>query len=224
MNSMKLNKVIFFDLDGVILDTESIYLKLMLEYNRKMNIEITREYYIKNLLGKTKLEISKYLSEKFEDKFEFEQYWSQLEEIRENYILNNKIKIKCGFLELMQFLKKNDYEFGIVTSNSKRLAIELLEKSGLMIEDFKFIITRENVINPKPASDLYNEAMKKIKNDDYSFIAIEDSTVGIESALGAGIEVIYVEDIDIVDPELKSKCLTSLKSLNDVIKLLKEMK
>ena len=93
-----------------------------------------------------------------------------------------------------------------------------------MIEDFKFIITRENVINPKPASDLYYEAMKKIKNDDHSFIAIEDSNVGIESALGAGIEVIHVEDIDIVDPELKSKCLTSLKSLNDVIKLLKEMK
>ena len=62
MNFMKLNKIILFDLDGVILNTEAIYLKLMLEYNKKINIPITKKYYIKNLLGKTKKEISYCLS------------------------------------------------------------------------------------------------------------------------------------------------------------------
>ena len=54
MSFMKLPKIILFDLDGVILDTESIYLKLMMEYNKKVNLPITKEFYINNFLGRTK--------------------------------------------------------------------------------------------------------------------------------------------------------------------------
>ena len=54
MNSTKLPKIILFDLDGVILDTESIYLELMVEYNKNVNMPITREFYINNFLGRTK--------------------------------------------------------------------------------------------------------------------------------------------------------------------------
>lgn len=224
MNSMKLNKVVFFDLDGVILNTETIYLKLMLEYNIKLDMAITKEYYIKNLLGKTKREISNYLSEKFKNKFEYNNYWKGLEEIRRNYLLNNKIEIKQGFFELMDFLKKNNYNFGIVTSNSKALAIDLLKNSGLNISDFNFIISREDVVNTKPAPDLYYKAMNNFKLKKQEYIAIEDSNVGIKSALSAGIKVINIKDIDIIELDLKTKCIATLKSLEEVIGILKEMK
>lgn len=221
---MKLNKVVFFDLDGVILNTETIYLKLMLEYNIKLDMAITKEYYIKNLLGKTKREISNYLSEKFKNKFEYNNYWKGLEEIRRNYLLNNKIEIKQGFFELMDFLKKNNYNFGIVTSNSKALAIDLLKNSGLNISDFNFIISREDVVNTKPAPDLYYKAMNNFKLKKQEYIAIEDSNVGIKSALSAGIKVINIKDIDIIELDLKTKCIATLKSLEEVIGILKEMK
>ena len=224
MNFMKSNKIILFDLDGVILNTESIYLKLMLEYSKKLNIPITKEYYIKNLLGKTKKEISHHLSIKFKEKFSYHNYWKNLEEIRNNYLLNNKIQVKNGFLYLKEFLEQNNYKFGIVTSNSKKLTKQLLINAGLKVNDFSIIISREDVINIKPNPELYLKAIKYFKSDINNFIAIEDSNVGIKSALNAGIEVINIKDIDIIDSKLKSKCLASIKSLEDVVGILKEMK
>ena len=46
MNSMKFPKAVFFDLDGTILDTEKLYLKLMLEYNKGKKMSISKKFYI----------------------------------------------------------------------------------------------------------------------------------------------------------------------------------
>ena len=58
MNFMKLPKVVLFDLDGTILDTENLYLNLMLQYNHHKNIFISKKFYIENFLGKSKDAIS----------------------------------------------------------------------------------------------------------------------------------------------------------------------
>lgn len=49
--------VVLFDLDGFILDTEFMYMKLMLEFNNNYKINISMDYYISNFLGKTKNQI-----------------------------------------------------------------------------------------------------------------------------------------------------------------------
>lgn len=223
MSFMKSNKIILFDLDGVVLNTEFIYLKLMLKYNENLDMPITKEYYIKNLLGKTKREISYFFSQDFGEKFNYDEYWSRLEIIRNKYLLNNKIDVKKGFLNLKSFLEQNNYKFGIVTSNSKKLTNELLINAGLNPCDFKIIVSRDDVVATKPNPDLYIKAMNHFKEKSERFIAIEDSNVGIQAALNAGIEVVNIEDIDIIELKMKSKCLASFKTLDDVIVLLKEI-
>ena len=47
---MKYVKAIFFDFDGVIVDTESLYLELMMKYNKENNLYLAKDYYIKKLL------------------------------------------------------------------------------------------------------------------------------------------------------------------------------
>ena len=90
MNFMKLPKVFLFDLDGTILDTENLYLKLMLEYNRHKNIFVSKKFYIKNFLGKSKDIISSIMEEKYNN-YNKEEYWKELLECRSNYILNHKM-------------------------------------------------------------------------------------------------------------------------------------
>ena len=65
--------------------------------------------------------------------------------------------------------------------------------------------------------------MNHFKEKSERFIAIEDSNVGIQAALNAGIEVVNIEDIDIIELKMKSKCLAIFKTLDDVIVLLKEI-
>lgn len=224
MNFMNYPKVILFDLDGVILNTEYLYLNLMLEYNKRMNLPISKKCYISNLLGKTRDDITDYFKKKFKNNFSDEDYWNGLIKYREQYLEKNPIELKIGAISLLKYLKENNCFLGIVTSNSITLVKKLLIKAGINIGDFEVIVTREDVSRTKPYPDLYLKAIEQFKISKKDVIAIEDSNVGIKSALDAGIKVINVEDIDIVDEKLKKKCFKVEKTLNDVIKFLKEMR
>ena len=224
MNSTKLPKIILFDLDGVILDTESIYLELMVEYNKNVNMPITREFYINNFLGRTKRDINSYYEKNYKEIFDSKQYWNGITKYRDDYFKYNRVKIKEGFLNLKQYLKDKKYLVGIVTSNSRKLTIKLLKAAGLKTGDFDIIITREDVFNTKPFPDLYVKAINYFKVDKENYIAIEDSNVGIQAALNANIKVINLKDIDVVKPNLKHKCFKCIKTLDEVIIILEEMK
>ncbi len=222
MNSSKYHKAIFFDLDGLILNTEILYCKLMIEYSKTMGIDITKAYYINNLLGKTKNQITIILKEKYKDKFNEDYFWNGLLKYREEYIDNNDITIKEGFFELLKYLKSNNYYISIVTSNSYNLVKKLISKTKININDINSIITREKVSNPKPSNELYQYAVKESSIDKEKIIVLEDSSVGLKAALSLGLNVIHVSDIEIINDELLSKCMYSVKSLKEVITVLKK--
>jgi HAD superfamily hydrolase (TIGR01509 family) len=54
---------------------------------------------------------------------------------------------------------------------------------------FEFIVSREDVINQKPASDPYRTAIRKSSRELSQILAVEDSESGIASAIGAGLTV-----------------------------------
>lgn len=224
MNFMNYPRIVLFDLDGVILNTESVYLDLMLKYNKKINLPISKRFYINNLLGKTKNEITYHLYKKFKTKFKEKEYWDDLFKYREEYLKNNLLEIKDGFVPLFKYLKKRGISIGIVTSNSIILVKQLLLNAGININDFDIIITREDVKSTKPAPDLYLKAIEYLKINKNEVIAIEDSNVGIRSALSAGINVINVKDIDFIENNLRKKCILAEESLNGVLNFFKEMR
>ncbi len=222
MNSSKYHKAVFFDLDGLILDTEKLYCKLMVDYSKKINLDMTENYYINNLLGKTKNQITDILKEKYNDKFNEEYFWDGLLKYREEYIDNNEINVKEGFFELIDYLKRNDYYIGIVTSNSYLLVKKLLSKTKINLNDFNSIITREKVSKPKPSDELYQFAIKESLIDKEQIIVLEDSSVGLKSAISLDLNVIHVKDIEMINDELLSKCIASVKSLKEVITILEK--
>lgn len=221
MLSMSYPKLVLFDLDGVILDTEVMYMNIMLKYNKKSNLKMSKDFYIKNLLGKTKSGISPILKELWKDKYDEESYWRGLLAYRSDYIKNNKIKVKRGFVKLYNCLKTNGCCVGLVTSNSIDLVRKLFSKSNLGESMFDVVITREDVTSTKPSPEPYEIAVKKIGVGKEHVIVIEDSLVGIQAALNAGLNVFNVKDISLVNNDLKSKCLLADTSLNKILKLFK---
>ncbi|MBR5662325.1 MAG: HAD family phosphatase [Bacilli bacterium] len=222
MNSSKLYKCILFDLDGVLLDTEKIYMNLMTNYNRKIGIFTNNDFYIKNLLGKTQTEINKYYCKHFKKSFNQTTYWDELLKLRHEFIENNQITIKPGVMELIEYLKTNKYTIGIVTSNSADLTKTLLNNSGIDINLFDVIVSREFVLKTKPSPELYLKAINILNVRKTDVLAVEDSKVGIKSAIKAGISVVYIEDIDVIPVGIRKKCISSCKNIKDVMKILNE--
>ena len=221
MNFMKLPKVFLFDLDGTILDTENLYLKLMLEYNRHKKIFVSKKFYIKNFLGKSKDIISSIMEEKYNN-YNNEGYWKELLEYRSNYILNHKIFVKNGFFEFIEYLQSEKCYIGLVTSNSFELIQLLLKQAGIDINIFNSIACRENVKHLKPHPALYEYAINQLNVEKNEVVAIEDSSVGIHAALNANISVIHVHDIERISRQLENKCAICAKSLYDIMLFYKE--
>jgi HAD superfamily hydrolase (TIGR01509 family) len=219
---MNCPKIVLFDLDGVILDTESIYMNLMLKYNDIHKIHISKDYYISNLLGKTKKQINDVLVKKNLKNELSKEYWDGLLKYREDYINKNRINVKKGFFNLVDYLKNGNISIGIVTSNSLVLVKKLLIRAQIDINMFDIIITREDVNATKPSPDLYLIALEKLNINSNQVIAIEDSNVGIISAASANIRVINVADLDNITKMNKEKCFAIVQSLDDIINIFEE--
>lgn len=216
MNSTNYHKAIFFDLDGVVVDTESMYQRIMMEYNRRKGLFISERLYNDHVLGKTQKMISEFLHKEWSNNYNEITYWDGLLEFREDYIKAHGVAIKDGFEELFAFLQKHGFYIGIVTSNSSQFACKLLEYAGIDLKWFNAVIAREHVQRTKPFPDLYEEAVRISGVSRNCIIAIEDSSVGIQAAIDAKINVIHVKDIAEISDELRKKCLIDVESLNEI--------
>ncbi len=180
-------KAVLFDLDGVLVDAVKLHQKAFIE-SVKPYKEITEEYHMQYLNGiptKKKLEklgfytdlIEKINAEKQEITFK---------------LIPELITPIPEVLEVINEIKKMQIPFA-VCSNSIRKSTELLLLHG-GVNDFKFIISNQEVIHPKPDPEMYLKAIERMKLDKSEVLIVEDSPVGLEAANKSGANVCQIKD------------------------------
>lgn len=83
-----------------------------------------------------------------------------------------KLALRPGFIELSAYLQEKEIPFTLASSNYKKDILYYLDKVGVK-DDFKHIISADDVKKAKPAPDIFNAAWEisgspeKEKNADY---------------------------------------------------------
>lgn len=178
-------KAVLFDLDGVLVDAVELHQKAFIEALRPYKT-IDEEYHMAHLNGlptKKKLE-----------KMGFNR--EIIEEVNKNKqeitfaLIRETIKPVPEVTKVIEELKKRGIKFA-VCSNSIRKSIELFLEA-IKLEGYEFVISNQEVINPKPHPEMYIRAIERLKEKGISIeeiVIVEDSPVGITAAEASGAKV-----------------------------------
>lgn len=176
-------KTIFFDNDGTLVDTETIYFEATKAILKELDVDMTRDWFIEYALKKnysawSLLEGRNFSAEEIETfKKKRNHYYAEL--------LKKKVQLLPGVLETLEKLYGR-VKMAVVTSSRKHHFEIILEKTGIS-HFFDFFVVNEDVKNEKPHPEPYLLALKRSGSNPLDCLAIEDTEKGVLSAKAAGI-------------------------------------
>ena len=213
-------KLVIFDVDGTLVDSESVYVKAALK-----NIEVNHYNIpmsaIMGIIGQNRVAGRKLIESTQDDSFNYDKYIKDFEKIRNQILENEPYKLKKGALNILNYCKKHNIKMAIATSTARDKQSKVLTELGI-IDYFDYMVFGDEIKNSKPAPDIYLKVYEHYNIDKDEMIIYEDSKNGILSAHNAGIRVVYIKDIVDVEEEVTSLCYKQVKDLDEGIEILNE--
>ena len=183
-------KAILYDLDGVLVDaTEWHYESLNLALKEVVGFVIERQEHIEIFNGIPtikKLEILE--SQGRIKKSQFDKIW-EIKQEKTTDVINSSAFIDPMKMRLHENTKQ--YKKCCVTNSIQKTAKLMLEKTG-QNQFMEFLISNEDISNPKPDPEGYVSAMKKMALQPNECLIVEDSPKGIDAANKTGANVFEV--------------------------------
>lgn len=210
-------KGIISDMDGVILDTEKLYVRFWREAASFYGFPMTLEHAlgIRSLSGKLAEEK---LQGWFGKEFDYNAVRQKRIELMDEFVSQNGVEPKPGAKVLLSYIKDNGYALALATATPVDRAGRYL-KSVELYSFFDQIVSAREVKRGKPAPDIYLCAAKRLGLDPKECIALEDSQNGIRSAFAAGCKTIMVPDLDRPTEEIMPLLYGVANGLEDVINI-----
>ena len=171
----------FFDFDGVIVDTETVWMNCLYDFCESRALPVKREDLLPYLGDGDRQAIS---------------YIAHMGGIEERGILSavqpqfwkgvESLEPRPGICRYLTYARKNGIKLAVV-SNSGGDYLHRWLKRLLLDKCFDCIVSRESALLPKPAPDLYLKAAELLHLEPARVIAVEDSLRGLRAAAAAGM-------------------------------------
>ena len=181
MNSPKL---VIFDCDGVLVDSEPISISVLLGLIAEAGITIPVGVAYERFLGRSMATIAELLGEEYG----FDMARAQLDKMRAR--LNERFEAELqpigGIRETLESLA---IPFCVASSSQPERIARSLHTTGLLPFFTGRQFSSTMVARGKPAPDLFLHAASKMGFAPEDCLVIEDSPAGVEAALAAGMRV-----------------------------------
>lgn len=211
-------KLVIFDVDGLLLDTESQWQKAWQEVGEKYGIQDLGTTTFLKCVGRTGKEVDDIIKE---DLGYFENYEDILEEIRHygRQLLAEHIDTKPDVYEILDYLKEKNYKIAVATATVKDLTYERLSRLHLL-DYFDYVLCGNEVHNKKPNPEIYIKIIQHFQMDSTDALVLEDSFVGVEAAYRANIPCIMIPDLNPPKEKQRNETIAIVSSLYEVIDML----
>ncbi|PPK80920.1 HAD superfamily hydrolase (TIGR01509 family)/HAD superfamily hydrolase (TIGR01549 family) [Lacrimispora xylanisolvens] len=211
-------KAVIFDMDGVIIDSEGVYLEYQLEFAKKKNPDVKLED-LYPLVGATKQECWEVVERVVSNG----QTWEELRnEFRQRDIyseIDYRNIYRPEVTDTLKQLKDAGFRLALASSTHLELVERVLEENGIR-DYFEAVVSGEQFKKSKPDPEIYLYTAGQLKLEPGECLAVEDSTIGITAAHRAGLKIAAVIDTRYgFDQSLADYKLNTVKDVLEAVKV-----
>ena len=200
-----------FDLDGTILDSSSVWMKVDKDFFNEQNMSVPSDY-LENISAMNIYDIAKYTINTYHLNYSINELvdkWNEMarREYEENVVIKPYVK------EYIMSLKSNGVKIGIATALDDFLFIPCLKRNGIydLFDDHRSL---SKMKNGKDSPDIYLDVAKSLGVNPNECMVFEDIYKGCKSAKSVGFYVVGVKDRDNEHiKEVTNKYIYSFKDL-----------
>ena len=210
-----------FDLDGLMLDTETVSYEAWKRAMAEYGLVLDDKTYHK-IIGLVVEDMRDIFCGTYGSDFPLEKINEKRIEYMHQHYDKYGIGIKDGLFQLLDFLDEKGLHKAVATSSCSLTAKRKLTQSNLLSR-FDCIVCGDDVEKGKPAPDIFLAAAEKLNTPPPNCIVFEDSENGVIAADRAGMTVIMIPDVKQPNEQVASLAHKIFSSLSQVIPYLEEV-
>lgn len=217
---MQTLKLVIFDMDGVVFDTETLSWHCYVKTGEVYGFDVSPERFFQ-LQGRVETDIIKKLVEWYGEKEKILAWREDIKVMRTEMIESTQSVPRIeGIEEVLISLRSQGLATCIASSNFKEAIARYLKYERLE-KYFDFFIGKEDVLHGKPDPEVFLKACSIAKVTPDEALVIEDSLAGLSAARSAGIRPLWLPNPLFHPGEIdyeKEDTFKSLKHIDEFIK------
>ena len=205
-------RAVVFDMDGLLLDTETLWHESEVELFQRHGAEFTWDDKIA-VIGTSFDFTARYFADRLgRPRAEGAKLVDEMVELMHARV-RRQVQARPGALELVDRLRHLDGVRIGLASNSPRFLVEDALATAGLTGAFETIVTSSDVEHAKPAPDIYLRACADLGVAPSEALALEDSASGVAAAKAAGLTCIAVPQYAETDVSAADRIVESLEEL-----------
>ncbi|MEL6908817.1 MAG: HAD-IA family hydrolase [Cyanobacteria bacterium J06643_13] len=184
---------VIYDMDGLLLDTESLHERVNSQVAQRYGKTFTTEAKIA-IAGRPTLDSARILVDFLQLPLSAEEYLVERNKLL--YPLYGSAKVLPGTVELIQHLASHNIPQAIASSSSQHhFAMKTANhQQWLKLLKQKTLGDDPEIAQGKPAPDIFLLAAKRLNANPEQCLVFEDSVVGMKAAIAAEMSVVVIPD------------------------------
>lgn len=209
-------KAVIFDMDGVLIDSEIVYLTYQYEVLHQKYPWVTFESLFP-MVGMGSGEDIAFLAEILRKDINDPDFQEEIRDLFHNCTVDYPSILRPQVKPMLSTLKQNGYMVALASSSSTQTINTVLSECDIR-HFFDVVVSGDQFVRSKPDPEIYQYTMKALQRQPKDCLIVEDSTYGVQAGHAAGAIVAALEDKRF--PFDQRLAQYHIHTLDDVVKLL----